>query len=133
MEIALNALEVAKNPKINSYYFQVMYKRLIAEIYLIKNDYSVAKMYLDKARLITKKYNLEYLNIQLYDFQAKYHIEMFKSGNDGGSSPLVNAKKLYEKAITLASKLGLLNVVDEMKKEYQSLLTFAQLKKVVLN
>lgn len=133
LEIALNALEVAKNPKINSYYFQVMYKRLIAEIYLIKNDYSVAKMYLDKARLITKKYNLEYLNIQLYDFQAKYHIEMFKSGNDGGSSPLVNAKKLYEKAITLASKLGLLNVVDEMKKEYQSLLTFAQLKKVVLN
>lgn len=133
LEIALNALEVAKNPKINSYYFQVMYKRLIAEIYLLKNDYSVAKMYLDKALLITKKFNLEYLNIQLYDFHAKYHIEMFKSGNDGGSSPLVNAKKLYEKAITLASHLGLLNVVDELKKEYQSLLTFAQLKKVVLN
>ena len=132
LEIALNALEVAKNPKINSYYFQVMYKRLIAEIYLIKNDYSVAKMYMEKAMLITKKYNLEYLNIQLYDFHAKYHIEMFKSGNDGGSSPLVNAKKLYEKAITLASKLGLLNVVEDMKKEYQSLLTFAQLKKVVL-
>lgn len=133
LEIALNALEVAKNPRINSYYFQVMYKRLIAEIYLLKNDYSVAKMYSDKAMLITKKYNLEYLNIQLYDFQAKYHIEMFKSGNDGGSSPLVNAKKLYEKAITLASRLGLLNIVEEMKKEYQSLLTFAQLKKVVLN
>lgn len=133
LEIALNALEVAKNPKINSYYFQVMYKRLIAEIYLIKNDYSVAKMYLDKSMLITKKYNLEYLNIQLYDFQAKYYIEMFKSGNDGGSSPLVNAKKLYEKAITLASRLGLLNVVEDIKKEYQSLLTFAQLKKVILN
>ena len=133
LEIALNALDVAKNPKINSYYFQVMYKRLIAEIYLIKGDCSVAKMYLEKAMLITKKYNLEYLNIQLYDFYAKYHIEMFKSGKDGGSSPLVSAKKLYEKAITLASKLGLLNLVDELKKEYQSLLTFAQLKKVVLN
>ena len=58
---------------------------------------------------------------------------MFKSGNDGGSSPLVNAKKLYEKAITLASRLGLLNVVEDIKKEYQSLLTFAQLKKVILN
>ena len=133
LEIALNALDVAKNPKINSYYFQVMYKRLIAEIYLIKGDCGVAKMYLEKSMLITKRYNLEYLNIQLYDFYAKYHIEMFKTGKDGGSSPLVSAKKLYEKAITLASKLGLMNLVDELKKEYQSLLTFAQLKKVELN
>lgn len=132
LEIAMNALDVAKNPKINSYYFQVMYKRLIAEIYLIKGDFDATKMYLEKSLLITKKFNLEYLNIQLYDFYAKYHIEMFKAGNDGGSSPLVSAKKLYEKAITLASRLGLLNTVDEIKKEYQSLLTFAQLKKVVL-
>jgi len=132
LEIAMNALDVAKNPKINSFYFQVMYKRLIAEIYLIKGDFDAAKMYLEKSLLITKKFNLEYLNIQLYDFYAKYHIEMFKSGKDGGSSPLVSAKKLYEKAITLASRLGLLNVVEEIKKEYQSLLTFAQLKKVVL-
>lgn len=133
LEVAMNALEVAKNPKINSYYFQVMYKRLIAEIYLIKGDFESTKMYLEKSLLITKKFNLEYLNIHLYDFYAKYHIEMFKSGNDGGSSPLVSAKKLYEKAITLASRLGLLNIVEEMKQEYQSLLTFAQLKKVNLN
>lgn len=131
--VAINALDVAKNPKINSFYFQVMFKRLIAEIYLIKGDYVAAKMYLEKSLLITKKYNLEYLNIQLYDFYAKYHIEMFKSGNDGGSSPLVAAKKLYEKAITLASRLGLMTVVEDLKKDYQSLLTFAQLKKVVLS
>lgn len=132
LEVAINALDVAKNPKINSFYFQVMYKRLIAEIYLLKGDFEAAKMYIEKSLLITKKFNLEYLNIQLYDFYAKYHIEMFKAGNDGGSSPLVSAKKLYEKAIMLASRLGLLKTVDEIKKEYQALLTFAQLKKVVL-
>ena len=132
LEVAINALDVAKNPKINSFYFQVMYKRLIAEIYLIKGDFDAAKMYIEKSLLITKKFNLEYLNILLYDFYAKYHIEMFKSGKDGGSSPLVSAKKLYEKAIGLASRLGLMNSVDEIKREYQSLLTFAQLKKVVL-
>ena len=130
--IATNALDVAKNPKINSFYYQVMFKRLIAEIYLIKGDFAAAKMYLDKSLLITKKFNLEYLNIQLYDFYAKYHIEMFEAGRDSGSSPLVAAKKLYEKAITLASRLGLLNIVEDLKKEYQSLLTFAQLKKVAL-
>lgn len=130
--IATNALDVAKNPKINSFYYQVMFKRLIAEVYLIKGDFAAAKMYLDKSLLITKKFNLEYLNIQLYDFYAKYHIEMFESGKESGSSSLIAAKKLYEKAITLASRLGLLNIVEDLKKEYQSLLTFAQLKKVAL-
>ena len=133
LEVAINALDVAKNPNINSYYFQVMYKRLIAEIYLIKGDFEATKMYLEKSLLLTKKFNLEYLSVQIYDFYAKYHIEMFKTGNDGGSSPLVSAKKLYEKAITLASRLGHLNLVDELKQEYQALLTFAQLKKVVLS
>ncbi len=132
LEVAMNALDVAKNPRINSYYFQVLYERLIAEIYMLKGDFDAAKMYTEKSLLITKKFNLEYLNIMLYDFYAKYHIEMFKSGNDNGSSPLVSAKKLYEKAITLASRLGLLNIVEEEKKEYQALLTFAQLKKISL-
>ena len=54
MEIAEQALEVAQNPKINSYFFVVLLKMVIAKCAITTADFGTAKMHLENAISIAK-------------------------------------------------------------------------------
>ena len=130
LEIAEKALDVAKNPKINNYYFMVLYKMQIAEIYTIKGDLDAAKMYIEKALLLTKKYNLNYQRTKLYLMYGKYFEERLlkKPEKQSTIAPLVI--KNYKAAMTLAKKLSLEMFYNEAKAATTNFETFCKLNKV---
>ena len=61
LDIAQKALDVAKKPKISNYYFMVLFKKLMAETYLIKGDTDAAisaKKYIEQAIISGADYEI---------------------------------------------------------------------------
>ena len=130
LHIAQKALEVAKNPKISNYYFMVLFKKLIAEIYIIKGDMESAKMYIEKALRITKKYNMKLLKVSVYQLYAKYLEEMVSKRPKHAVTYAQNAITAYKKAHELAEALEIESISEDIQKNINSFKTFCQLKKI---
>ena len=130
LHIAQKALEVAKSPKISNYYFIVLLKKLIAEIYIIKGDMESAKMYIEKALRITKKYNMKLLKVSVYQLYAKYLEEMVSKKPQNAPTYAQNAVTAYKKALSLAEALEIDAVTDDVQKNFNSFKTFCQLNKI---
>ena len=129
-KIALKALDVAKNPKISNYYFMVLYKKLIAEIFLIKGDMESAKMYIEKALRITKKYNMKLLKVSVYQLYAKYLEEMVSKKPQNAVTYAQNAITAYKKALSLAQALEIDALTEDVQRNLNSFKTFCQLNNI---
>ncbi len=130
LDIAQKALDVAKNPKISNYYFIVLYKKLIAEIFLIKGDTESSKMYIEKALMIVKQYDMKLLKVSLYQLYAKYLEEMVSKKPENKTNYAQNAMNTYKKAISLISNLEIPAVETEIKKNLNSFKAFCQLNNI---
>lgn len=130
LDIAQKALDVAKNPKISNYYFIVQYKKLIAEIFLIKGDTDAAKMYIEKALMIVKQYDMKLLKVSLYQLYAKYLEEMVNQKPQNKANYAQNAVTTYKKALALVADLGVEDVANEIQKNYSSFNAFCQLNNI---
>ena len=127
LDISQKALDVAKNPKISNYYFMVLYKKLIAEIFLIKGDMEAAKMYIEKALMIVKEYDMKLLKVQLYQLYAKYLEEMVSKKPQNKATYAQNAMNTYKKVLTLVEHLGIEEITKETQKNFASFKAFCQL------
>lgn len=130
LDIAQKALDVAKNPKISNYYFMVLYKKLIAEIYLIKGDMEASKMYIEKALMIVKQYDLQLLKVSLYQLYAKYLEEMVSKKPQNKANYAQNAITTYKKALALVEPMKLPNIQAEINKDFASFKAFCQLNDI---
>ena len=130
LHISQKALDVAKNPKISNYYFMVLFKKLIAEIYIIKGDMDAAKMYIEKSLRIAKKYNMKLLKVSVYQLYAKYLEEMVLRKPKNGHTYAQNAVAAYKKAIEQAEKLEIEAVIEDVQKSFNSFKTFCQLNNI---
>ena len=130
LDIAQKALEVAKNPKISNYYFMVLYKKLIAEIFLIKGDTEAAKMYIEKALMIVKQYDMKLLKISLYQLYAKYLEEMLNKKPQNKANYAQNAVATYKKALSLIEHQDIPAIKEEINKNYASFRAFCQLNNI---
>jgi len=130
LDIAEKALDVAKNPKISNYYFMVLFKKLIAEIYLIKGDMEATKMYIEKALMIVKQYDLKMLKISLYQLYAKYLEEMVTQKPQNRGNYAQNAITTYKKIIDMLDSMNLPNIQNEINKEFASFKAFCQLNDI---
>ncbi len=127
LEIVEKALNVAKNPKINSYYFMILYKSLIAEIYLLKGDFDATKMYLEKAILIAQKYNLNYLLVKLYLQYGKYLEEIVRKNQAKETELAANIEKYYANSENIADQLSLDTLADEAQAARKNFRAYQQL------
>ena len=130
LHIAQKALEVAKSPKISNYYFMVLLKKLIAEIYIIKGDMESAKMYIEKALRITKKYNMKLLKVSVYQLYAKYLEEMVSKKPQNAVTYAQNAITAYKKALSLAQALEIDALTEDVQRNFNSFKTFCQLNNI---
>lgn len=130
LDIAQKALDVAKNPKISNYYFIVQYKKLIAEIFLIKGDTDASKMYIEKALMIVKQYDMQLLKASLYQLYAKYLEEMVAKKPQNKANYAQNAITTYKKALALVSDLGVEELANEIQKNFSSFKAFCQLNDI---
>ena len=108
----------------------VLYKRLIAEIFIIKGDMDAAKMYIEKALMIAKQYDIKLLKVTLFQLYAKYLEEMVSKKTQNRVNYAQNAINTYKKVLTLANDLGLPEIVNDIQKNYASFKAFCQLNSI---
>ncbi len=133
LDIALKALDVAKSPKINNYIFMIALKQLIADMYIIKNDYEASKMYLEKAMMIAQKHDLKFMQMLLYESFAKYNAEMMSVFKDKAKDYALAAAEMYNSAVLLSQNLLLQNYEAGYKKELTAFNVSCRLREIDLN
>ena len=130
LSTATKSLEIAQSPKINNYFFIIYFQKYIADIYLKKGDFTAAKMYLEKAIMLAKQFELKYQVIELYVAYGNYMEEFMRVTHNYSSINVSNTAEMYEKALVAAKELKLSNLIDRVNREKSDFKTFCQLNSI---
>ncbi|MBO5948651.1 hypothetical protein J6Q66_07440 [bacterium] len=133
LEIAMKSLEITKSPKISNYNFMIMFKKFIAEIYLIKRDFEAAKMYIEKALMMARKYGLDYQIMTLYHLYGKYFEELVTSKTSEDILNAQNAMKMFDKSNDIAQELNIEKYTVNNDNAKQSLQVYCQLNNIAID
>jgi len=132
LEVALKALEVAQNPKINNYYFIALYNKIIAEAYIVKSDFESAKVHLEKAILVARKFELLDLLSKLYLLYGKYLQDVALVKSDAQADYTLGASKMYKKAELISQSTQNEYLLGKIAKAKTVLNSFCQLNGIFL-
>lgn len=132
LEIAQKALEVAQGPKINNYMFIALYNKVIAEAYMAKSDYESAKVYLEKAIMISKKFEMLDLLAKLYLLYGKYLQDIALVNSTARIDYVTGASTMYKKAQMIAQTIKNEYILGKIEKAKTVLNSFCQLNGIIL-
>ena len=132
LEVAQKALNVAQNPKINNYYFIILYNKIIAEAYIIKAEYELAKIHIEKAILIARKFELSNLLADLYFLYGKYLQDIALIKTDAQFDYASGAAKMYKKAALISKEIKNNYFLAKIEKAKTVLNSFCQLNGITL-
>ena len=130
---ATKAFDVSQSPKINNSFFGIYFQKLIAEIYLLKNDLLAVKMYLEKALTLAEANNIKFLLALIYIDYGKYMEEYMKSKQAYDKEQVKQTFEYYEKAFNIARELGNKSIKEKAAKARISFKTFCQLSGINLS
>lgn len=131
-EIAQQALEVAQNPKIDNYIFTILLKKVIAECSITTSDFETAKINLESAIILARKYNLNDLLARLYILYGKYFQEIGLVKSVKQKDYLCSAQELYSQAQELIEKTKNRYLYADLKKARDVLKSFCKLNNIIL-
>ena len=132
LEIAEQALQVAQNPKIDNYFFMILLKMVIAKCYITTSDFESAKIHLENAILMARKFNLKDILSRLYILYGKYFYEIGLVKSKKQLEYLKGSEKLYVKAKELIEQTQNKYVYNELKKAKSALFSFCRLNDIDL-
>ena len=127
IDIATQALEVAKNPKIDNYFFNILLRMVIVKACITVSDYEQAEMHLESAIALAKKFNLKDLLSRLYLLYGKYYQELGFVKSAQQPDQLRNAMLMFEKVSTLVKTTRNNYVHIKNEKSKNVLKSFCQL------
>lgn len=104
IDIAMQALEIAQNPRINNLFFIVLLRMVIAKAEIEISDYETAKINLESALILAKKYNMNDLISKIYYIYANYYFELGSVQSQKQLEYLRGASSMYEKALKIIVK-----------------------------
>lgn len=131
IEICEKAVLICENVKINSTIFKVLFQGLMSRAYLKKDDLENAKMYCELALSEANANELIYMQMKLYRLRANIMQDTLpKCDEDKKSLVAQNTVKVYEKAATLAQRLGLEKHHYEVQKELTAFKAYCQLNRI---
>ena len=131
LDIAVKALDIAQGVNINNYYFITLFNMLIGEIYLAKQDFDSAKVYLEKTTMLAKQFNLKFILIQNYILCAKLYQELALPKTNSRIKYVKQALKIFQIAKSdeiVTSQPKLQKFIDD---ELNILLSFCKLNGIV--
>lgn len=132
LDIATKALDIAQGPSINNYFFISLYNKLVGEIYMAKQDFESAKVYIEKSIFIAKQFNLEINLVKSYLLYAKLYQELALPKSTMRSEYIKQSLKMFQ----LAKNVSIVNdhvYLQKLIKEELSVLTsFCKLNGIVL-
>ena len=132
LDIATKALDIAQGPSINNYYFIALYNGLIGEIYMAKQDFDSAKVYIEKSIFIAKQFNLEIILIKGYILYAKLNQELALPKSSMRSHYIKQALKLFQMAKNVSITSSHPFIQKKIKEELSILTSFCKLNGIII-
>ncbi len=131
IEICEKAVTICESAKISSINFKILFQELLSRAYLQKNDFDNAKMYCELALQDASANELLLLQMHLYKLRANIMQDLTAHVEDEKKfSVAQNTVKIYEKALLLASRLGLEKHHYVLQKELTAFRAYCQLKRI---
>lgn len=122
-DIATQALNVAQNPQINNYFFEILLRTILAKARMKFEDYTSAKMHITSAIEIAKKYGMNDLLSRVYLLYGKYFHELGYKESDEQRQYVEAAVKMFEFADNLVKQTKNTHVhieLEQAKNELKS-------------
>ena len=132
LDIATKALDIAQGPNINNYFFIVMFNKLIGEIYIAKQDFESAKVYIEKAIVLSKQFNLELLLTKCYILYAKFYHELALPKSINRINYIKHAFKMFQMAKSSSIVSTNPFIQKRIKDELTTLTYFCKMNKITL-
>ena len=99
IDVATQALEIAKNPNINNKFFIIKLQMVLAVANINLCDFETAKMHIESALSIAKKQGLNDLLSKIYLLYGKYYQDIGSVESPNRLEYLRGAAVMYEKAL----------------------------------
>lgn len=132
LEIAQKALDVAQNPKINNYLFIALFNKIMAEAYIVQSDFELAKVHIEQAVMIARKFELFNLMSDLYLLYGKYLQDIALVQKETKVDYAIGASKMYKKAYLIAQGIKNNYLLAQVEKARTVLNSFCQLNGITL-
>ncbi len=132
LDIATKALDIAQGPNINNYYFIALFNKLIGEIYLAKQDFESAKVYLEKSLFIAKQFDLQFIMVKSYLQCAKLYQELALPKSVQRGEYIKQALKMLQLAKNVPVVTGQSALQRSIKSELNVLTSFCKLNGITL-
>ncbi len=132
IDVALKALDVAQSTKINNYYFITLYNKILAEAYIMQAEFELAKIHIEKAVMVARKFELLDLLARLYHLYGKYLQELAIGKSESQMDFVTGAYKMYKKATALSQTLKNNYVLEEIAASENKLNAFCRLNGIVI-
>ena len=132
LDIASKALDIAQGPNINNYYFIALFNRLIGEIYMSKQDFESAKVYIEKSIFIAKQFNLENILVKDYILYAKFYQELALPKSSLRINYIKSSLRMFQLAKNVSIVQNHSHLQKKIKEELAILTSFCKLNGIVL-
>ncbi len=132
LDVVTRALDICQSPNINNYYFTALFNKLIGEIYITKQDFESAKVYLEKALFVAKQFDLEYIQVKTYLQCAKLYQELALPKSNNRTVYIKQALKMFQSAKNVPIVSTQTALQKEIKEELNILTSFCKLNGIVL-
>ncbi len=132
IEIATKALEVAQNPKIANFFFNICLKMVLTKAYMIKGDFETARIYLDNGLQIAQQYELHDMTARLYLLYGKLYQEAGLKKSSKQREFLKMSAVMYERCIKSIRKTQNNYLFREHSKAEKVLTSFCEINNINL-
>lgn len=132
IEIASKALDVAQNPKIQNYFFNICLKMVLTKAYIIKEDFETARIYLDNALQISQQYELHDMTARLYLLYGKLYQDAGLKKSPKQREFLKMAAVMYERCIKSIRKTQNNHLFREHSRAEKVLTSFCEMNNINL-
>ena len=132
LDIATKALDIAQSSNINNYYFAAKFNRLIGEIYIAKQDFESAKVYIEKSIFIAKQFELQNILVSDYLLYAKYFQELALPKSSLRGNYIKQALKMYQLAKNIPIVQNHTHLMRKIKEDLAVLTSFCKINGIVL-
>ena len=131
IEICEKSIQISESTKINSIWFKVLFQTLLSKCYILKDDLESAKMYVELAGQDVNQNELNYFMVQIVRLRAIIMQDSIDKIAEDKKAELANsAVKMFEKALSLSSKLNLDVTSAKIRKELTSFKASCRLKRI---
>lgn len=133
IEICEKSIQISESTKINSTWFRILFQIFMAKCYILKDDLESAKMYTELASQDVNSCELNYFMLQIIRLRAKIMEESIdKVSDEKKIEAATTSIKMYEKALSLSTKLNLEKMNYKIQKELTSLKASCKLRRINL-